>query len=88
MCSNGGTRQNLCSKEECRQCLKISFKSFDEEKVKCWDVEKNKINARQIAKNSAKKFWFNCNKCTHPFEMSLNDVVNNHWCKYCVGGHQ
>lgn len=46
--------------------------------------EKNSLKASQVALNSHKKFWFNCDKCAHDFESSpLNINQANNWCPYC-----
>lgn len=46
--------------------------------------EKNSLKPSQVALNSHKKFWFNCDKCAHDFESSpLNINQANNWCPYC-----
>jgi len=31
-----------------------------------------------------KKYWFNCEKCGHPFNKTLGNITyNNQWCPYC-----
>jgi very-short-patch-repair endonuclease len=71
----------LCDKEDCNQCLKKSFNSHD--KSKFWS-DKNKLTARQVSKNSHKKYYFNCN-CGHEFEAGLNNIYSgNRWCPYCA----
>ena len=71
----------LCDDNDCKDCYNKSFSSH--EKSKFWS-DKNKTTVRQEFKNSNKKFLFNCNKCTHSFEMTLADVNAGYWCPYCA----
>jgi very-short-patch-repair endonuclease len=43
------------------------------------------VNSRDIAKNSGKKYLFDCDKCNHSFEKIIDSVtgVNDSWCPYC-----
>lgn len=46
--------------------------------------DKNKLKPEEVALNSHKKFWFNCDKCNHEFETKPNAInANNSWCPYC-----
>jgi very-short-patch-repair endonuclease len=40
-----------------------------------------------VYKSARNKYWFNCDKCTHDFQVSL-DLANrqNCWCPYCRSG--
>jgi len=69
----------LCDKENCNQCFEKSFNSHD--KSKFWS-DKNKLTARQVSKNSHKKYWFIC-ECEHEFEMVLSHISRGSWCSYC-----
>jgi len=52
-------------------------------KAKFWS-EKNLIKPNEIALNSHKKFWFDCDKCGHEFDSSLLNInKGNNWCPYC-----
>lgn len=51
-------------------------------KSKFWS-SKNTINPNEVALNSHKKFWFDCGKCGHKFDIPLNNVNNGKWCSYC-----
>ena len=74
--------QKLCENEECKKCFNKSFISQD--KHIFWS-NKNKLTPRQVFKASDKKYWFDCNKCNHDFEIILKNVTNlNNWCKYCA----
>lgn len=50
------------------------------EKSKYWST-KNELKPFQLLKSSHKKFIFDCDKCYHEFEMTLNHITNsNQWC--------
>ncbi len=61
-------------------------KSFaSHSKANCWS-EQNTINPENVKKCSNKKFWFNCDKCSHLFLKSLDNITKkNSWCPYCSG---
>ena len=49
----------------------------------CWS-DKNKLMPQDVAIQSNKKFWFNCDKCNHEFESQLcNTTLLSRWCPYC-----
>jgi very-short-patch-repair endonuclease len=51
-------------------------------KSKFWS-NRNTLKPNQVALNSHKKFWFDC-ECGHPFDIQLNNVnILNRWCPYC-----
>lgn len=51
-------------------------------KSKFWS-DRNLIKPNEVALNSHKKFWFDC-ECGHPFESSLLNInKGNNWCPYC-----
>jgi hypothetical protein len=65
--------------------MKLPFeKSFaSHQKAEFWSV-KNKEKPDEVFMKSGKKFWFDCNKCNHSFEVSLDSIVlRSTWCKYC-----
>jgi very-short-patch-repair endonuclease len=73
--------RDLCE-EDCNFCYNNSFASHPRSKY--WS-KKNKLNPRQIFKQSSEKYWFNCDKCLHEFDQSLNNIVGkNTWCRYCA----
>jgi very-short-patch-repair endonuclease len=45
--------------------------------------EKNLIKPDDVALNSHKKFWFDC-ECGHTFDIQLNNVNIGRWCSYCA----
>ena len=51
-------------------------------KSKFWSV-RNIVKPNEVALNSHKKFWFDC-ECGHDFESSLLNInKGNNWCPYC-----
>jgi len=51
-------------------------------KSKFWS-EKNEKKPNEVALNSHKKFWFDC-ECGHQFESNLLNINKaNNWCPYC-----
>ena len=51
-------------------------------KSKFWST-KNEKKPNEIALNSHKKFWFDC-ECGHSFESSLLNInKGNSWCGFC-----
>ena len=76
-CSN----QKLCENVECNICLN---KSFAIHPKSIYLISKNKLIPRQLFLKSNKKYEFNCDKCKHIFETSLNKVSSlTRWCPYC-----
>jgi very-short-patch-repair endonuclease/YHS domain-containing protein len=54
-------------------------------KSKFWS-NKNKISPKEVTISNGKKYWFNCNKCKHHFEIRISGITNNtNWCHYCSG---
>ena len=52
-----------------------------------WHYEKNGgVEPRDVAKCSHEKYWFQCDKCPHAFDIRLSNVTgkNQHWCLYCA----
>ena len=74
--------RKLC-KENCKVCFEKSFASH--EKSKYWDYTLNKeIIPRNVFKSARNKYFFNCVKCNHKFDTSLNKIsYHNRWCPYC-----
>mgnify|MGYP001163737053 CR=1 FL=1 len=82
--------QKLCNNISCNDCFEKSFASFEyltilgKKKVECWS-DRNKLKPHEVCKSSNKKFWFNCDKCSHEFESSLSHITcRNQWCPYCA----
>ena len=70
----------LCQEDSCDFCFNNSFASHPKEKL--WS-KKNEKSPRQLFKNDIKKFWFDCDKCNHSFDMTLNSVNTGRGCPYC-----
>lgn len=77
-CSN--PPKKLCNNENCQLCHEKSFASH--EKSKYWS-DKNNQKSTEIFKNSNDKYWFDCQKCNHQFEISLSHINRGSWCSYC-----
>lgn len=46
---------------------------------------KNILKPHQVTKSTAKKYIFDCNVCTHDFEISPGKITHhNRWCAYCT----
>ena len=74
--------QKMCEDEECRHCLESSFASHP--KALYWHPSKNgDVKPRNVFKNSGKKHWFKCDKCSHDFEKKLDNINRGTWCPYC-----
>nr|WNL50463.1 restriction endonuclease [Marseillevirus sp.] len=76
-CSN----QKLCSSSDCETCFEKSFVS--RKKAEFWSFEKNKQSPREVFASSNRKYWFECGKCEHSFEMRLNAVSKGCFCPFC-----
>lgn len=72
-------RGKLCGREECKPCFSRSFASHENSKY----LKKEHGSPLLIAKNSNKKFWFECGKCGHNFEASLDKVGIGRFCPFC-----
>lgn len=76
------TNQKLCDNNDCQQCFEKSFASH--EKSKYWS-DKNEVKPREMFKGTTKKYWFNCDQCTHEFDTSLANIkTHNRWCPFCT----
>jgi hypothetical protein len=73
----------LCENGDCEFCYEKSFASVP--KSQYWNEQLNdNFTPRHIHKNSQKKYWFDCDKCNHSFEMMPNNVNYDAWCIYCA----
>jgi len=84
-CSN----KKRCMEENCYLCFNNSFSSYDgltslgKMKVDCWS-NINEKRPRDIAISSGKKFYFDCDVCSHEFTTGLNTIIAGSWCSYFV----
>lgn len=72
---------DVCN-NECTPCYEKSFASSD--KAYMWSPL-NKLTARQVPKNSAKDFHFECPDCNHTFISKPNWVIPLVGCRFCTG---
>ena len=70
----------LCGLESCIVCYERSFAIHI--RASCWSSQ-NKLQAIQVTKSSNKKFKFDCKDCGHEIILSLCNISNGQWCKYC-----
>ena len=76
-CSN----TTLCNDVSCQYCWEHSFASHT--KCKYWSPKNKEVLPRQVFKSANKKYWFDCDKCSHSFDITLNAVTVGGWCPYC-----
>ena len=58
---------------------------FSEHPKSAFWSSKNTKTPNEVALNSRKKFWFDCDKCHHSFEIILNSInQSNSWCGFCA----
>lgn len=73
--------QRLCEEKDCKICFNKSFASHA--KACQWSAL-NEKTARQVARNSNKHFWFQCDVCPHIFYVPPGRIVSTEsWCGYC-----
>jgi very-short-patch-repair endonuclease len=51
-------------------------------RAKDWS-ERNELQPYLIYKSTKSVFWFKCDKCSHHFTSSLNNISKGQWCPYC-----
>ncbi len=73
------SHHKLC-KNKCEDCFNKTIASLN--KAKFWS-DKNKEDPSDIFLNNRKKYWFDCEKCDHEFEISAMSVSKDRWCSYC-----
>jgi len=73
--------QDLCDDGNCEYCFQVSFASSP--MVKFWSIL-NEKEPRMVTRGSAQKYWFDCSKCKHSFQISLNAITRGNWCSYCA----
>ena len=80
------TQSKLCDDNNCKLCYEKSFASH--KMAEYWNYDKNNnINPRNVFKNTHTKYYFNCDKCNHDFDIGLSDLIqkdNNVYCPYCM----
>lgn len=80
-CLFGGRHKVLCSNLSCQYCFDRSFASHPR------SAFLKEGDPRQIAKHCNKKFTFQCDKCSHIFLQSPNEISRKRkkWCPFCGG---
>jgi very-short-patch-repair endonuclease len=53
-------------------------------KSKYWNYKKNANKPNEVGLNSNRKYWFECDKCIHSFDMKLKHINYGSWCPYCA----
>ena len=48
-----------------------------------WDYDKNTMTSCEVFATNANKLWFECNTCSHPFEISMAAATSGDLCPYC-----
>ena len=76
------SKKILCKDEHCHHCFDNSFVNTD--KAKYWSEKNREVKPRDVFKSSNKKYLFNCEKCSHVFQSSLNNISSGTWCPNCV----
>lgn len=77
------TNQKKCEEEDCEHCHDKSFASVGTDLV--WS-DKNTAKEREVSAGSHKKYWFDCSRCGHDFEMALYCVsTKRNGCPFCTG---
>jgi len=72
--------RQLCLLKDCSVCYEKSFASS--ELSSCWNPS-NKMTPRQVFKSAGQKHTFDCKKCNHSFEATLDSVSKGSWCPFC-----
>lgn len=57
----------------------------DKHLLEIWNYDLNDILPTEITRGSAKKIWFNCDKCQDTYPMNLNKKVQGRGCSICSG---
>lgn len=72
--------KKICGK--CKSCFNKSFASHP--KSVYWSNENN-IKPEEAMIGSEKKYYFNCDKCSHKMYISLKKISSQgRWCAYCA----
>ena len=85
------TWNKRCTEIDCDFCFQKSFASYNgitkkgKLKKDCWIIEKNNdLTPRDVTKWVNKKFWFQCDTCSHDFSSTLHNIrYSQNWCPYC-----
>jgi len=77
----GCNRQvGACKKYECKNCYNRRF--ISNPRCVYWSTDNNK-DPIDVTIGETKKYWFNCDKCTHKFESDPGHIKAGRFCPYC-----
>jgi Probable Zinc-ribbon domain len=58
---------------------------FSEHPKSAFWSSKNTTTPNEVELSSSKKFWFDCDKCSHSFETTVSGINRlNRWCLFCA----
>lgn len=70
--------------QNCQICYTKTFQFHNPEQAKQWHNTKNSTQPWNVLKGSAKKYWFECNRCKHDFDISIRNITRQgQWCPFC-----
>jgi hypothetical protein len=70
--------------KNCQTCYTKTFQFHKPEQAKQWHKTKNSTQPWNVLKGSAKKYWFECNRCKHDFNISIRNITRQgQWCPFC-----
>lgn len=75
------TNGKLCDDDHCENCYDRSFASCL--KSKYWS-KRNKLSPRDVFKSTGKKYFFDCEKCSHLLHIPPSNVIRGGWCVFCA----
>ena len=76
--------RNICSDADCTICNIKRFSNFLNEEYIQWFIENNKENPLLILSHSNDKYLFRCKECSHHYETSPKNFLQNRGCTYCT----
>lgn len=74
-------KQARCETDSCIYCYNNKFTSLEKSK---YYSKKNIISVGLIARTDHCKYIFDCNICSHEFEISPMNISAGKWCPYCA----
>lgn len=84
-CSFCANKKLCLDPRECEICLpKTFYGSMSQEILQSWS-DKNDFKPWNVFRSITKKAWFDCIRCGHSFETTLNGVSSGSWCPFCSG---
>ena len=72
------------NRKVCGNCVSCHNKSFASHQKSVYWHSDNTCKPEEVLKGSEKKFYFNCDKCSHKLYICLKSISSqNRWCSYC-----